>query len=75
MNYLPGGGFQTPILLISASRVAGIIGVSHRAWFYFVFGGTRISSQSFILAKQAIHLLSNTSSPFCSGYFFGDGIS
>jgi hypothetical protein len=30
MNYLPGGWFQTVILLISASRIARFTGVSHQ---------------------------------------------
>jgi hypothetical protein len=35
----------------------------------FVFGGTGVSTQSFMLAKQALYCLSHISSPFCSGYF------
>jgi hypothetical protein len=44
------------------------------AFLFLFFGGTRVWTQGFTLAKQALYRLSNTSSPFCSGYF-GDGIS
>jgi hypothetical protein len=30
---------------------------------------------NFMFAKQVLYCLSDTSSPFCSGYFFGDGFS
>jgi hypothetical protein len=47
-------------------------------FFHFLFssffGGTGGWTQDFALAKQVLHCLSHTSSPFCSGYF-GDGVS
>jgi hypothetical protein len=35
----------------------------------FIFGGTGIWTQSFVLAKQALYHLRYNHSPFCSGYF------
>jgi hypothetical protein len=35
----------------------------------FFFGGTRILTQGFMLARQALYCLSNLPSLFCSGYF------
>jgi hypothetical protein len=40
---------------------------------YYFFSGTRIWTQVFILAKQALYPWSHSSSSFCSGYF-GDGV-
>jgi hypothetical protein len=37
--------------------------------YLFVFGGTRVWTQCFVLAKQTFYCLSHTSSPFFSGYF------
>jgi hypothetical protein len=42
--------------------------------FFFFFGGFRFELKSFLLAKQILYHLGNTSGPFCSGYF-GDGVS
>jgi hypothetical protein len=43
--------------------------------FYFIFGGIRICTEGFTLAKQVLYYLSNTSSPVCSGYFGDEGLS
>jgi hypothetical protein len=42
-------------------------------FLFMCFGGARVGTQGFTLAKQELYLLSHTSSPFCSGYF-GDGV-
>jgi hypothetical protein len=41
----------------------------------FFFGSTRVWTQGFTLTKQALHHLSHTSSPFCSGDFEDGGCS
>jgi hypothetical protein len=40
----------------------------------FVFSEVGVCILGFALAKQALHHLSHTSSPFCSGYFGGGGV-
>jgi hypothetical protein len=52
------GWLQTAILLISAFRVARIIGMSHWCPACLVFDGTRVWTQSFALEKEALYRLS-----------------
>jgi hypothetical protein len=40
----------------------------------FFFGGTGVWTQGFLLVKQALYCLSHTSSPFCSDYFWREGL-
>jgi hypothetical protein len=40
---------------------------------FFFFDGTRVWTQGFVLAKQALYHVSYASSPFYSGYF-GDRV-
>jgi hypothetical protein len=48
--------------------------VLHLCYSFLYVCGTGVWTHVFMLAKQALNLLSHTSSPFCSGYF-GDGVS
>jgi hypothetical protein len=42
-------------------------------YFFSLFVGAGVWTQGFTLAKEAIYHLSHISSPFCFGYFFGNG--
>jgi hypothetical protein len=60
----------------STSQAARITGTPDHAQlgehFFLVLVGLGFFDQGFVLAKQALYHLSNTSSPFCFGYS-GDG--
>jgi hypothetical protein len=56
LTFLPGLVFQVCMAMSSCCFT-----------FFFFFGGSRVWTQNFMLARQALYHLSHPSNPFCSG--------
>jgi hypothetical protein len=65
--------FVHPLLSLSLSFMVLIL-LKNTSLFFVLFFGRIGFELSFVLAKQTLYCLNDTSSPFCSGYF-GDWVS